>query len=442
MRALFFLATVVFFVSCKPQPQNGVDSTGYGDTGIQTGYFTLNRPLVTDSGALATVSDGGNILFYNQPSGVYYKGKHSRTYMAWLDRRNIVQLSYYDDRYNRMTTYADIFAWPYKDDHAQPVLHVKQYGDLKGHIYIFSSLHNSRLVYTRSKKPESITDFTPLSIIDNGKCTYPSVLETPTGELMVFYTRNTYSSDTGYKHWTRNLYYITSTDGGNTWSKEKEIVTGGTGTWVYYVQPVYKDDGIHIAFSIMKDDGGVYDVHYIKSNDGGDTWIYNDSTINALPVLANNPIYITPEGTQTRAWDLKLNSVGEPVIAYQNYDSTVGRSYVMYNIRTEPKHYFVTNSINSYYPAGLVLDEYNTNIAYASSVGKNGQNEIVEKTLDKQLDSFVTTSVISKETGRHQMRPQMVKQYHNMKLLWVDELEYNSFKDYKTNLKGYIDQGK
>jgi len=38
------------------------------------------------------VAEGGNMLWYNQPSGVFFSNKYSRTYLAWTDSANRVNV--------------------------------------------------------------------------------------------------------------------------------------------------------------------------------------------------------------------------------------------------------------------------------------------------------------------------------------------------------------
>lgn len=434
LRAVVFVILIMFLLSCnsntsKRIPRFDVSQAKVVPRNIRTD-IGINKSYAIDTCGDMIVEQGGSMLFYNQPSGVYYKGLHSRTYLAWLNTDKTIRATYYDDNTKRIFQYVNLFKWGNLDDHAQPVLHVMKHGKYAGHIIVLLNPHNGALMYARSKRPESIIGFTEMSTIDSGDCNYPSVIENEKGQLLVFYNRNIGS--------TRPVYFRRSDDGGDTWSAEVELVNFGKDKWVYYIKPVHSDDTIHLAFSVRQPGHDIVKhVYYMKSQDWGMTWIDEGAPVS-LPVDTLTAIYSSPDSLQTRVWDIALDEHKQPVIAYVNYDSLYGSSYIAYKHDNSWRHYFVAECKNSYYPPGIVIDDKNTSVVYTNQSVRKHYASVAEMNLDKVSQTFKTTRIISGDTSRNQMHPQMIDNYNQMKLLWVDELYYNSSSDYETNLKAYI----
>jgi hypothetical protein len=72
------------------------------------------------------IHEGGNLLWYNQPAGIYYEGEHKRTYLTWMDDERNVEVCYYDASDKFLSPVNRIKRWNYLDDHGQPVIHVLQ----------------------------------------------------------------------------------------------------------------------------------------------------------------------------------------------------------------------------------------------------------------------------------------------------------------------------
>lgn len=381
------------------------------------------------------VAEGGNMLWYNQPSSVFFSNKYSRTYLAWTDSANRVNVAWYDDERQVFSDITTVHKWGYMDDHGQPVVHVKEYGAGKGHIHLLFAQHNSPLLSTISGQPEQIEDFGPLQVIDPADCGYPSIIENEQGSLAIFYNRNVYDVP---ELWTRPLYFRTSDDGGKSWSKETELINHGPGTWIYYVAPDYRDGTLHIAYSV-KESGKdrVKDIYYVKSHDWGKTWTANEGIPYQLPMRQTDPMFASPANYETRAWDIAADTAGKVHIAYVVYNADSGLAKVAQVYHGETKQYNVAYSRLAYYPAGIVIDEKDPNTVYAGRSNKNNI-AIAEIKFNPGENKYVFMKEISADTTRSQVRPQIVKNYRSLKLLWVDVIDYTNFQKYKTNIKGYF----
>lgn len=393
-----------------------------------------NQPYhyATESGDYI-IAEGGNMMWYNQPSAAYYKGKYSRTYFSWCDTANKINIAYYDEEHKKFSPSTTIHKWGYADDHGQPIVHIKKYGPKKGTVHAFFALHNSKLLHTSSITAENINKFDTVSTIDSEDCGYPSVIENEDGQLAIFYNRNIYNTE---NLWTRPIVYRTSDDNGKNWSSATELINHGPGTWIYAVKPEYKNKKIHIAYSVKQSNGdSVQHVYYIYSNEWTKEWMYRNNIISQLPIQADSPIYCSPKHFETRVWDLALTDNNEPLVAFVSYNRDSGIALTK-NIYTN-NELRVTTSKNAFYPSGIVFDEQNTNTVYC---GKDYNNSIAiaEMTLNPQQNSYVLSRYISKDSTRKQVRPQIVKDYNKLKLLWIDVIYYEHFQKYKTNLKGFF----
>ena len=93
-----------------------------------------NQPYhyATESGDYI-IAEGGNMMWYNQPSAAYYKGKYSRTYFSWCDTANKINIAYYDEEHKKFSPSTTIHKWGYADDHGQPIVHIKKVWSEKRH---------------------------------------------------------------------------------------------------------------------------------------------------------------------------------------------------------------------------------------------------------------------------------------------------------------------
>lgn len=382
------------------------------------------------------LSADANMLWYNQPNGIFYEGKQKRTYLTWMDDERNVEICFYDENKEQLSKIRKIKKWPYLDDHGQPVLHVIQNGKYKGHILLFLNLHNSPLSFIRSKQAEDLDAFTDEQVIDSGAVTYPSIIEDKSGNLMVFYKKNVFEQG---EIRTRALFYRKSKDGGDSWSPETEMLNYGKNTWIYSIAPVIKNDTIHLAFSVKDSlSTRVKDVYYLRSCDWGNSWETDNSVRLDLPIhRLPDKIYETGSTDETRVWDLKTDIYGHPVIAFYKYDKEKGVGYTAtYNsgkwITTQ-----VSECKNVYYAGGIAIDEKDPLTVYTAENNLN-KVAIAEKQYDTTEKKYKFVKYISRNTFRNQVRPQLVKNYNNLKLLWVDVIEYKHYQNFKTNVKAYF----
>jgi len=393
------------------------------------------KPKVDRAGDMV-LDPGGNLLWYNQPSGLYYNGN---SYFGWLDNERNVKVCSFNEQTGKFSEVRTIKRWHYLDDHGMPVLHVLKQGKYKGHILIFLNLHNSALTYIRSKRPEDVSEFTEEILIDSTQITYPSILESSSGDLILFYQKIV--NGTG-KNVSRSLFCRYSFDSGETWTRGNELVAFGEQTRVYYVSPEIRNDSIHLAYSIEEASGRVVDVHYMRSPNFGLNWETATGDKISFPWKNGNPFFRSSNPGETRVWDIELDSSGQPWIAFVSYDSIVSKNdsittknYVAELNKGAWHIYFAGNGRNSYYPGGLALDPRDPKSIITSEPGRDGKLAIVEKKLNRSKNSYDFVATISRNTENNQVRPQFVDGYSSIRTMWVESINYINYQDYHTNLK-------
>jgi len=374
-------------------------------------------------------------MWYNKPSGVHYEGQFNKTFMAWLDNKRNVKICEYDENTKLFSNITLLKKWSYRDDHGLPVLHIMKKGRYKGHILVLLNLHNSYLSIRKSTFPERIQEFDKEIIIDSSNITYPSMIESSDGRLILFYKKNVFESSTQR---TRNLFYRFSDDGGDSWSVEKELLNFGINSWVYSVPPIVVNDTIRLAFSIKEASSSrVVDLYYLQSPDFGKSWFDDKGHkfFNSNQII--KPIIVTPIGLETRVWDIAIMKGEGPRISFVTYDSSLNKNYVAFYNATSKKWdiYHVGVSKNEFYPGGIVFDCQDPNKIICTEQIENGNLSIVEKTFVAQESRFKKIRYISKNIERNQVRPQIVENYSTIRTMWVESIDYPHYQNFNTNLK-------
>lgn len=252
---------------------------------------------------------------------------------------------------------------------------------------------------------------------------------------MLFYKKNVFEN---VQSRTRALFFRKSYDGGDTWGEEKELLNFGFNTWIYNISPKVKDGIVHLAFSVKDSVSNlVKDVYYIKSGNSGESWENLQSVgVSGPGSLSGCKVYESEHGKETRVWDLAIDTSGNPVIAFVVYDSVYGVSYYAKVSYKQWESIEVGRTKNVYYPTGLTIDEKDPKIVYATQ-NNGGVSGIYEMHLDSG-GNFQTKRRISNNERNNQVRPQMVRNYADMKLMWVEAEEYVNYQKFKSNIRGYI----
>ena len=125
---------------------------------------------------------------------------------------------------------------------------------------------------------------------------------------------------------------------------------------------------------------------------------------------------------------------GMPKIAFMNYDSAWCYAYTSRYTGTRWQTVPAGKSRRVYYPTGIVIDDSRPDHVFLTESRKN-KNAIAEKMYHSATNSYQLVSYISRDTLRHQVRPQMIGNYNRLQMIWHSVHSYDGMSDYNVNLK-------
>ncbi len=168
---------------------------------------------------------GGTLARDHQSRGIYFEGKHRRTYVAYMDHDFDARVIAYDHDTKQWTQAVRVddciaeVGWckGIKDGHNAPNIWVSK----SGTIHLLYGSHGTPFKYARSKAPEAITRWELGKRLSN-YATYPFFSQLPDGELLVFYR---YGPTGGYKNPFLGL--LRTKDEGRTWSEVSKLAGFG-----------------------------------------------------------------------------------------------------------------------------------------------------------------------------------------------------------------------
>ncbi|AEL27473.1 hypothetical protein Cycma_3761 [Cyclobacterium marinum DSM 745] len=254
------------------------------------GIWYMNQPLDNEykfkySGGLATYTAKHN------PIAIYRK-EVNKTFFCYggTDAENSTlhhMVSYYDHETGEIPKPTLVLDKNTIDAHDNPIISI----DKDGYIYLFSTSHGtSRPSYVhRSRKPYDIKSFEVVEAnkLDNGKkvpldnFSYMQTWNVPDKGFVSFFTRYNYPAD-------RTICFMTSPDGKN-WSEWKRIAAIKKG---HYQISAVGNNVVGSAFNFhpdTKEKNGLNwrtNLYYVESSDFGETWRAADGTSLSLPLTS------------------------------------------------------------------------------------------------------------------------------------------------------------
>jgi hypothetical protein len=219
-------------------------------------------------------------------------------------RHLLIMASYYDHEKHQLPRPTIVHDKRGVDDpHDNPSLCI----DDKGHLWVFvSGRGRSRPGFKyRSKEPYSVAEF---ELVEQSEFTYPQPWFAPGKGFLHLITKYTKG---------RELYWQTSEDG-LRWSEDKKLA-GIQGH--YQVSHFHK--GTVGTFFNRHPDGNVdrrTDLYYVQTTDWGNTWTTVDGTKLPLPLTTpDNPARVIDYAAQGKLMytvDLNFDRQGRPVLLY------------------------------------------------------------------------------------------------------------------------------
>lgn len=307
------------------------------------------------------ILDGGVMLWYNQPSAVYY---NDYLYYSYLGLDKNIKIGKFGKNTNQSKS---IFSYSKLDDHGAPSIWVIQNGKEKGKIISFYSWHSTEMYFSKSKQKENIEEWEDVKVFDNRRTTYNSIGEASNGKIFVFYTVQSSNN--------RSYVYRVSTDGANTWSEPKVLIDFGAEEYIYAAPVLIEDKYITISFTSYRSKEpniGHKNIYLLRSDDFGNSWyqINNRDKLVDLPLTKEkaNPIVETNLGRENVIWDLKYDKNYNPVIAYVEHAPFSNEGWddnkanvVTFDKKGDIKVEFLSNISSFVYPTGIRINPNNIN---------------------------------------------------------------------------------
>lgn len=391
--------------------------------------------LATFATAQETIPNA-TTLWLNQPGAMYHDGTHSRTYLGWVTSAGAVMVGAFDHDLGQMLPPVQIHQWPISDDHAAPAIHVIQHGPDAGKVIVAFALHNSVLYSRRTTNPEDIASWDATRAVTLRKSTYPKLAETSDGTLHVMFRGDALPP---LKSQSQGVLK-SSTDGGQTWSADTDVVNFGAQMITYPGSLRSFGNRLHIMFNVPPLGGTTRTLYHAWRDESG-IWKRANGQTLTLPITAASmpPIYTGPEGRNLVLGDLRLDLVGRPILTFLTsgaYTSTFGAANPAYRARFTGSFWqvkAVPSAVQVYYPAGLTIDPLDTN-RLVSVVRFNGQYELRSFTTANEGTNWTATTLVRQV--KPMARPMFVENgTPGFRLTWLDVDRYMTYRDYLTNLR-------
>ncbi len=286
------------------------------------GIWYMNQP----SGDEYVYKYSGGLGTYcakHKPFAVYCD-KVKKTFFCYggttkdSNRKLLHMVSYYDHETSQAARPTILLDKKTGDAHDNPVISV----DDNGHIWIFSTSHGtSRPSYIhKSIKPYDINKFELVRAtkVENGKevamtnFSYMQAWHIPQKGFVCFFTRYNYPAD-------RTICFMRSSDGVK-WSEWLRLAAIHKG---HYQISVASNNKAGTAFNYHPNPKGLNwrtNLYYIETTDVGETWRSIDGQKLKLPLVAvKNPALVhdyQAEGLNVYLKDIRLDKQGMPVILF------------------------------------------------------------------------------------------------------------------------------
>lgn len=367
-------------------------------------------------------------IWFTNPRAIHHVGMEDKTYVGYLGgpTGTDIQIGSYDHTTGSLTrtTLHESFS---SDDHTNPSIHIRQ----DGHVLAFWTDHNGEAIhYTISTHPEDVSSFESHRSIEGGCVTYPNPIRAPPGEgkdslLCLFYRDRVYTEDTtddkyGYMG-DGNVYYRTSSDGGETWSDETQFLEAPSGHYgTYFVHATTEDGTIHF-FITDAERGGDAPKHHVMHIEIRDGVCYRaDGTrlatagdlpiaVEELPVIYDSS---APGNHSSWVWDAGVDSDGNPAVVYATFPSTLSHEYRYarwdgstwqdYHVADAGRH-IEEQGVELHYSAGIAMDPDDPDVLYAC-FGPGESGGLTRLETDTGGRTWAATDVTDRVVGT-QLRP-------------------------------------
>jgi len=224
------------------------------------------------------IADFGILDVVNKHAAIYYNGK---TYIGYAGNDTDPYIITYTHSTSTWATPVKVGTnpLPNTDGHGAPSLLI----DSDGYIHCMWGSHVSNILYSKSTNPEDISAWTSMGVPASGS--YPQLMQMSDDTIYLFYRQ---SSDPN-TIWG----YLTSTNGGTSWSAFTQVTAIG---FAYCVFKKGIGDTIHCTISKGTSDANRTNVYYIKFNDTN--WVNIAGDVLALTIETTDDILAHDSGAE------------------------------------------------------------------------------------------------------------------------------------------------
>lgn len=386
-------------------------------------YNKINYPLPQDT---VMISKNGNLMWYNRPA---ISSRGDSLFAAWMTADRRVVIGEIEKETGVLLDKVYLHQWHYLNDHGAPIVHVIEDGMHKGKLISIYNLHNSDIYFQRTINNTDLMRWEGKKVINKCECTYPTLLEI-NHVLYLFYRKVTDS-----KIMKRSYYVKTSSDFGDTWADEKEVISAIEGEWIYAMVEKGNDNSIHIAWGVFSPSfNDIKNIFYATSKNRGVTWtsINNNKEVNVLESSKEYLVRSSSPNVATRIWDFRVNDAGDVALLSVDYDSNYAEAHWIG--RSNGRWLTVDLGENSreYYPCGLTFKGDSNNKVYISKYQKNGVSGLYEMTIDPSLARWSQSYHIKNNSKYSYCRP--VSSHSFSGVLFTMVKSYKHYMDFDTSL--------
>ncbi|MEL0457198.1 BNR repeat-containing protein [Flavobacteriaceae bacterium SZ-1-7] len=203
--------------------------------------------------------------------------------------------------------------------------------DGDGFLHLSWDHHNTKLRYTKSKKPLSLElgDELAMTGEQEDRVTYPEFYNLPNGNLLFFYR----SGESGRGNLVINSYDVSS----KKWTQlQNNLIDGEDKRSAYWQVCVDKTGVIHLSW-VWRETWGVetnHDLAYARSKDGGVTWEKSTGEKYNLPINLASAEYawkIPQNSNLINQTSMTTDDFGNPyIVNYWNDENKIPQFQIVY----------------------------------------------------------------------------------------------------------------
>lgn len=275
-------------------------------------------PICGYSEAFLISSEGSGraTAYLESPKIITFEG---RNHVAWLDspaegfRICIRTLDHQTNNWSEVYTIGEA-----EDNHGGPALTV----DKEGYLHVLYYSHHHPFRYRRSLRPNDATAWTPYE--ESGhNLTYPALLCAKDGTLIMTGRRSHDDRPWELEMWTKFP--------DQKWERQRALLQSRYGDYAQFAASLaWGDDHttLHLGTRIYETPTGALDalsepittVGYMKSLDGGKTWIRSDGAPIELPATAETlDVIVSVRKKEGRVLNAGSIAIGPDGLAYVPY---------------------------------------------------------------------------------------------------------------------------